>query len=359
MMKKFLVLLSLSLSLISHNAQAQSSVKIAALVNGEIISNQDIQNRINSFLMTSQIPLNAQTKGMIVQKVIHSAVDEKIKLQAAEKAGINITEKDINTAIANFEKSNKIPNGELKNILKQAKVSEKSFREQMKADLAWVRFLKSKLQLEGNITQSEIENALAEAKKDLNTPKYQISEIFVKKAKAKDIQDLVENLRKDPRFELYAMKFSDSPSAAKGGNLGWVNQGKLPEKFTYKGKEYTPESFAESLDIDTDDYIPLTSFTHKPYYKAFEVEITDNWEHQRMYNLPLDELISTMNTALENGYTLCWDGDVSEPAYDFNYLRIALNADVDLKALKGNLKERIVETPVTQESRQSRWLVQE
>lgn len=230
MMKKFLVLLSLSLSLISHNAQAQSSVKIAALVNGEIISNQDIQNRINSFLMTSQIPLNAQTKGMIVQKVIHSAVDEKIKLQAAEKAGINITEKDINTAIANFEKSNKIPNGELKNILKQAKVSEKSFREQMKADLAWVRFLKSKLQLEGNITQSEIENALAEAKKDLNTPKYQISEIFVKKAKAKDIQDLVENLRKDPRFELYAMKFSDSPSAAKGGNLGWVNQGKLPEK---------------------------------------------------------------------------------------------------------------------------------
>lgn len=229
-MKKFLVLLSLSLSLISHNAQAQNSVKIAALVNGEIISNQDIQNRINSFLMTSQIPLNDQTKGMIVQKVIHSAVDEKIKLQAAEKDGITISEKDIDNAVTNFEKSNKIPNGELKNILKAAHVSEKSFREQMKADLAWVRFLKSKLQLEGNITQSEIENALAEAKKDLNTPKYQISEIFVKKAKAKDIQDLVENLRKDPRFELYAMKFSDSPSAAKGGNLGWVNQGKLPEK---------------------------------------------------------------------------------------------------------------------------------
>lgn len=229
-MKKFLILLGLSLSIISHNAQAQNSVKIAALVNGEIISNQDIQNRINSFLMTSQIPLNDQTKGMIVQKVIHSAVDEKIKLQAAEKDGITISEKDIDNAVTNFEKSNKIPNGELKNILKAAHVSEKSFREQMKADLAWVRFLRNKLRLEGNITQSEIENALAEAKKDLNTPKYQISEIFVKKANAKNIQDLVENLRKDPRFELYAMKFSDSPSAAKGGNLGWVNQGKLPEK---------------------------------------------------------------------------------------------------------------------------------
>ena len=229
-MKKFLILLGLSLSIISHNAQAQNSIKIAALVNGEIISNQDIQNRINSFLMTSQIPLNDQTKGMIVQKVIHSAIDEKIKLQAAEKDGITISEKDIDNAVANFEKSNKIPSGELKNILKEANVSQKSFREQMKADLAWVRFLRNKLRMEGNITQSEIENALTEARKDLNTPKYQISEIFVKKAKAKDIQDLVENLRKDPRFELYAMKFSDSPSAAKGGNLGWVNQGKLPEK---------------------------------------------------------------------------------------------------------------------------------
>lgn len=229
-MKKLFCLLALSLILINNNVHAQNSIKIAALVNGEIISNQDIQNRINSFLMTSQIPLNAQTKGMIVQKVIHSAVDEKIKLQAAEKEGIKITEKDIDSAVTNFEKSNKIPEGELKNILKQAKVSEKSFREQMKADIAWVRFLKNKLRLEGNITQSEIENALKEAQKDLNTPKYQISEIFVKKAKAKDIQDLVENLRKDPRFELYAMKFSDSPSAAKGGNLGWVNQGNLPEK---------------------------------------------------------------------------------------------------------------------------------
>ena len=229
-MKKLLVLLALSISVISHNVQAQNSVKIAALVNGEIISNQDIQNRINSFLMTSQIPLNDQTKGMIVQKVIHSAVDEKIKLQAAEKAGIKITDKDIAEATANFEKSNKIPKGELKNILKAANVSEKSFQEQMKADLAWVRFLRSKLRLEGDITQSEIEKALAEAKKDLNTPKYQISEIYVKKANAKNIQDLVENLRKDPRFELYAMKFSDSPSAARGGNLGWINQGKLPEK---------------------------------------------------------------------------------------------------------------------------------
>ena len=103
--------------------------------------------------------------------------------------------------------------------------------------------------------------------------------------------------------------------------------GKVPETFTYKGKEYTPKSFAESLGIDTGDYIPLTSFTHKPYYKPFEVEIPDNWEHSQMYNLPLDELISVMDGALKSGYTLCWDGDVSENGFAYNH-GVAINPDV-------------------------------
>ena len=236
-------------------ATTQNSVKIAALVNGEIISNQDIQNRINSFLMTSQIPLNDQTKGMIVQKVIHGAVDEKIKLQTAKKAGISVSQKDIDNAIANFEKSNNIPAGELKNLLKQGNVSERSFREQMQADIAWIRLIKNKLRLEGEITQSEIDEGMKEARKDLNTPKYQISEIFIKKEKGKEIQNLVDNLRKDPRFELYAMQFSDSPSAARGGNLGWINQGKLPEKLEEVVLSLKPGEISDAILMNDGYYI--------------------------------------------------------------------------------------------------------
>ena len=61
----------------------------------------------------------------------------------------------------------------------------------------------------------------------------------------------------------------------------------------------------------------LTSFTHKPYYQQFEPEVPDNWEHQQMYNLPLDELMEVMDYALENGHTVCWDGDVSEKGFSF------------------------------------------
>lgn len=256
-MKKIVTCLTVVIAslLAAVPAKADNSLKIAAVVNGEIISNQDIQNRINAFLMTTQIPLNNQTRNMIMQRVIHAAIDEKIKLQAAEKNNIDVSEKDIDASVRNFEKNNRIPKGELKNILKQAKVSEESFRTQMKSDLAWVRLLKSKMRGEGTITQKEVETALADAKKDLSTPKYQVSEIFIKKEKAKDIQSLVDNLRNDNRFELYAMQFSDSASASNGGNLGWVNTGKLPAPLEKAVKKLKAGEISNAVLLNDGYYI--------------------------------------------------------------------------------------------------------
>ena len=110
-------------------------------------------------------------------------------------------------------------------------------------------------------------------------------------------------------------------------NLSDTYLGKLPEKFTYKGKEYTPKSFAESLGLNMNDYIELTSFTHHPYYVKFDVEVPDNWEHSLMYNLPLDEMMQTVDYALNNGYTVCWDGDVSEKGFSFTN-GVAINPEV-------------------------------
>ena len=104
--------------------------------------------------------------------------------------------------------------------------------------------------------------------------------------------------------------------------------GKCPEKFTYKGKEYTPQSFTESLGLNMDDYVELTSFTHKPSYETFSPEVPDNWENQPMYNLPLDELIGAIDYALNKGYTVCWDGDVSEQGFSFKN-GIAINPQVE------------------------------
>lgn len=91
--------------------------------------------------------------------------------------------------------------------------------------------------------------------------------------------------------------------------------GKLPETFTYKGVGYTPKSFAKSLGINPDDYIEITSFTHFPFYTQGLVPVPDNWRKVNFYNVPLDELTEIMDYALENGYTVNWDGDVSEKGF--------------------------------------------
>ena len=103
--------------------------------------------------------------------------------------------------------------------------------------------------------------------------------------------------------------------------------GELPETFTYKGKQYTPQSFAESLGLNMDDYVELTSFIHKPYYQQFIPEVPDNWEFQQMYNLPLDEMMEVMDYALTHGFTVCWDGDVSEKGFS-HHNGVAINPSV-------------------------------
>lgn len=89
--------------------------------------------------------------------------------------------------------------------------------------------------------------------------------------------------------------------------------GKLPDTFTFEGKEYTPKSFVkDKLRLNPDDYISLTSFTHHPFYKPFVLEIFDNWRRCQMYNLPLDEFMEVMDNAIRTGYTFAWGADMSE-----------------------------------------------
>lgn len=91
--------------------------------------------------------------------------------------------------------------------------------------------------------------------------------------------------------------------------------GQVPETFTYKGVTYSPKSFAASLGINPSDYVEITSFTHFPFYSQAILEVPDNWTMSRFYNVPVDELIEIMDFSLENGYTVNWDGDVSERSF--------------------------------------------
>ncbi len=114
--------------------------------------------------------------------------------------------------------------------------------------------------------------------------------------------------------------------------------GVVPEKFTYSGVEYTPLSFAKHLEIETDDYLSLTSYNHHPFYSEFALEIPDNWRWDRSYNLPIDELMKIFDYAIESGYTVLWASDVSEKG--FTRKGVAIVAETDISNMSGSDQQR-------------------
>ncbi len=94
------------------------------------------------------------------------------------------------------------------------------------------------------------------------------------------------------------------------------NIGVPPGHFKYNGVEYTPFSFSRNyMKFDKDDYINITSFTHQPFYQPFVIQVPDNFSNGLYYNLPLDKMISLVESAVKEGYTVCWDADVSNSGF--------------------------------------------
>lgn len=116
--------------------------------------------------------------------------------------------------------------------------------------------------------------------------------------------------------------------------------GEYPQSFVVDGIEYTPESYRDALNFNPDDYITLTSFTHHPFYTYFPFEVADNWRWDQFYNVPIDEFMSILDYALENGYTIAWGSDVSEPGFTRDGLAILV--DVKATNTSGSDQERWV-----------------
>ena len=122
------------------------------------------------------------------------------------------------------------------------------------------------------------------------------------------------------------------------------NFGAPPKEFSYNGKTYTPVSFAkEVLNFNADDYVSLTSFTHEPYYKSFVLQVPDNYANGSFYNLPLNELIEAVKYAIDKGYTVAWDTDVSNKGF-LQGMGLALNLDNSTSYTKDQINPDIKES---------------
>lgn len=279
-MKKLILSLLISLSITTQ--AAADSVKIAALINGEIISTEDISDQIDIFMVSSPIPFNADTQEMITRRVLAQAVELKLKNQAAEKEGISVSEEEINQQLNQWAKKNNTTLSALKN----RGINKAALAANVKAELAWIKLIRKKYYQTGSLTQKEINETIEEVTKDMSVKKYQVLEIFIKKENASGIEQLVEKLREDSRFELYAARFSEAPSAANGGNLGWINSGKMLSALEMRLSKMSPGEVSDAILIGNGYYIlkllQVFDPAQNPDFTPNQEEIKVLLENQKM-----------------------------------------------------------------------------
>ena len=133
--------------------------------------------------------------------------------------------------------------------------------------------------------------------------------------------------------------------------------GKIPETFTYNNKKYTSKTFAkEVVGINPDDYVEISSYKDYPYYKPFVLPVPDNWSHDRVWNVPMEELTTIIDYAIKNGYTVGWATDVSEPYFSYKN-GIAYVPNINLNNIDAETKANLFNGPkpdkvITEDMRQ-------
>lgn len=276
-----------------------SGLRIVATINGEMISNKDLQERANLFALTTGLNINAKNKTMIAERVLQNTVDEKVKMQEAEKQGVHVSDKEIKEAYRNFEKANGVPFGKFASVLKEYHVSDNVFKSQLKANLLWNKLVERRQGANTEVSNREVEAELERIKRDMNTPKYMVSEIVIKRKDAEHIDELVDILRKDPRFELYAAQFSQAASAPSGGKLGWVAEGQLAAPLDKVVRSLKEGQVSQAVPYRADFYIFKMDRIYDP--KKAEAKVPDDEEVRKFIkNRKTDELANKYIRDLRN-----------------------------------------------------------
>jgi bleomycin hydrolase len=130
-----------------------------------------------------------------------------------------------------------------------------------------------------------------------------------------------------------------------------VYLGPVPASFEADGEVYNPVAYAAAIDIIPENYVELTSYSIYPFYEQVLLEIPDNWSDDLYYNVPIEELMKVMDHALENNYTICWDGDVSDRGFSHRNA-VAIVPEKKVESLEGTERERWEKLTDTEKSKE-------
>ena len=233
-MRLIFALLVFSLVASSTGALAQSVQRIAVVVNDEIVSVRDLRDRVRLVLFLTGIKDTAESRRRIVNQVLRSLVDERLQLQEARRRNVSVSEREIALGVSDMERANRMAPGSLSSVLAENRVSYDSLRAQFRARVAWSKLVHRRLAPRIRIGEDEVAETLARLKATEGEASYRLGEIFLAVNRPADeaavretARRMVQQIRNGARFATLARQFSQTATAAVGGDLGWAARSEL------------------------------------------------------------------------------------------------------------------------------------
>lgn len=218
----------------STDSSDQGVERIAAVVNDDVVSVYDVESRIKLVLAAAGMPDTPDVRARLRPQVIRALIDERLEIQEAKRLNVVATDKDIDAAIDRIAAANHMQPDALLASLKQNGVNADSFREQIKAGLSWQKVVERRLRPSLQVGEDEIDEVLNRIKAEKGTTEYLLAEIFLavdspdQDAEVKNrMIEMLEQMHRGTAFSAMAQQFSQSASAAQGGDIGWVERGQL------------------------------------------------------------------------------------------------------------------------------------
>lgn len=233
-MKRSVAFFFTVLILVATSAPLAAQQRIFALVNDEVISGQDVENRLNLTLVTSGMAPTPENRKRMEPQVLRGLVDEKLQLQEASRVGVFVTDREVADAIARIEQSNRLAKGQLEAMLKQSGMGLTPLEQQVRSTIAWQKLTQRRLRPQIQVTDEEIDEFQDRLKARQGAPEFLLSEIFLPMDNPEQEDDvrqtalsLIQQMQRGTPFSAIAQQFSRSASASAGGDIGWVQEGQL------------------------------------------------------------------------------------------------------------------------------------
>lgn len=215
-------------------ANAQQTLRIAAVVNDEMVSIFDLQARTSLIIALSGLPDSPESRRRLTRQVLFSLIDDKLRLQEAKLAQISASKTELDRGVADLERQYNLGKGGLTSFLKRNGVDRSVVDEQLEAGIVWAKLVRSRFRRSVHVSDDEVEAIVADLERNRGKPEYLVSEVFLPAATEQALIEaeklavrLVQQIQSGARFAAIARSFSQSSTALSGGSLGWNSSGQL------------------------------------------------------------------------------------------------------------------------------------